>query len=80
MWEGNVCALGPSPCTSFYANDLGAQAFGPLAGLMSGGTPAEKMWTVGVNTSNPKIIYVISGKGMTDAQFRSYSAAMHKFS
>jgi hypothetical protein len=79
VWEGNVCALSSNPCTSFYPDDYGAQVFGPLPGNMDGDATA-KMWSNIAHTSNPKIFYVISGAGMTEAEFRAYSAAMHKIS
>ncbi len=77
VWEGNVCGIQPNPCTGFWAPDLGSQAFGPLTGDMAG---SGGMWTVVVDTSNPKVMYTITGEGMTAAAFRTYSAAMHKIS
>jgi len=79
VWEGNVCAIHPNPCTGFWSPDLGSQAFGPLTGDMAG---SGGMWTDVVHTSNPKVMYTITGtgSGMTEAAFRIYSAAMHKIS
>jgi hypothetical protein len=79
VWEGNVCAVSPNPCTGFWSPDLGSQAFGPLTGDMAG---SGGHWTDIVHTSNPKVMYTITGtgSGMTEAAFRIYSAAMHKIS
>jgi hypothetical protein len=76
VWEGNVCFLSPNPCTGVWDPDIGPQAFGPLTGDMSG---SVGHWSTLVNT-NPKVLYVITGDGMSQSAFASYSAAMHKFS
>ena len=77
VWEGNVCLLGPTPCTGVWDPDIGPQAFGTLTGEMSG---SAGHWSTLVNTANPKVLYVITGDGMTQTAFASYSAAMHKIS
>ena len=76
VWEGNVCQLSPNPCTGIWNPDIGSQAFGPLTGDMSG---SAGHWTTIVSTSNPKVMYSLTGDGMTQSAFASYSAAMHKF-
>ena len=77
VWEGNVCMLSPNPCTGVWDPDLGSQAFGTLTGDLSG---SAGHYSTLVYTSNPKVLYSLTGDGMTVAQFKSYSAAMHKFS
>jgi hypothetical protein len=77
VWEGNVCLLSPNPCTGIWDPDLGPQAFGPLTGDMSG---SAGHWTTIVHTANPKVLYTITGDGMSQTAFASYSAAMHKIS
>ena len=76
VWEGNVCGIHPNPCTGYWTPDLGSQAFGPLTGDMAGSTG---MWTVIVHSS-AKVMYTITGDGMTESAFRAISAAMHKIS
>jgi hypothetical protein len=76
VWEGNVCAVSPNPCTGVWNPDIGPQAFGPLTGDMSG---SAGHWTTIVNVS-PKLLYTITGDGMSQSAFASYSAAMHKIS
>jgi hypothetical protein len=77
VWEGNVCLLSPNPCTGVWDPDIGPQAFGPLTGDMSG---SAGHWSTLVFTANPKVLYTITGDGMSQSAFASYSAAMHKFS
>ena len=77
VWEGNVCAVNPNPCTGIWNPDIGPQAFGPLTGDMAG---SAGHWTTIVHTANPKVLYTITGDGMTQSAFQAYSAAMHKFS
>jgi hypothetical protein len=77
VWEGNVCSLSPNPCTGVWDPDIGPQAFGPLTGDMSG---SAGHWSTLVLTANPKVLYTITGDGMSQAAFASYSAAMHKIS
>jgi hypothetical protein len=69
--------LSPNPCTGVWDPDLGSQAFGTLTGDLSG---SAGHYSTLVYTSNPKVLYSLTGDGMTVAQFKSYSAAMHKFS
>jgi hypothetical protein len=57
--------------------DLGSHAFGPLTGDMAG---SAGHWTTIVHTANPKVLYTITGDGMSQTAFASYSAAMHKIS
>jgi hypothetical protein len=77
VWEGNVCGLSPNPCTGVWDPDLGPQAFGPLTGDMAG---SAGHWTTIVHTANPTLLYTITGDGMSQTAFASYSAAMHKIS
>jgi hypothetical protein len=77
VWEGNVCVLSPSPCTGIWNPDIGPQAFGPLTGDMAG---SAGHWTTIVHTANPTLLYTITGDGMSQTAFASYSAAMHKIS
>ena len=56
--------------------DIGSQAFGSLTGDMSG---SAGHWTTIVHTTNAKVMYTLTGDGMTEAQFQTYSAAVHKF-
>jgi hypothetical protein len=77
VWEGNICFLSPNPCTGIWNPDIGPQAFGPLTGDMAG---SAGHWTTIVHTTNPKLIYTITGDGMSQAAFQAISAAMHKFS
>ncbi len=77
VWEGNVCLLSPNPCTGIWNPAIGPQAVGPLTGDMSG---SAGHWTTVVHTANPKLLYSITGDGMSQAAFQTISAAMHKFS
>jgi hypothetical protein len=77
VWEGNVCMVSPNPCTGIWNPDIGPQAFGPLTGDMAG---SSGHWTTIVHTADPKVLYTITGDGMTQSAFQVYSAAMHKFS
>lgn len=76
LWEGNVCLLSPNPCSGIWNPDIGSQAFGSLTGDMSG---SAGHWTTIVHTTNAKVMYTLTGDGMTEAQFQTYSAAVHKF-
>jgi hypothetical protein len=76
VWEGKVCSLSPNPCSGVWNPDIGPQAFGSLTGDMSG---SVGHWTTIVHTTNAKVMYTLTGDGMTEAQFQAYSAAMHKF-
>lgn len=76
LWEGTpsgICHMNTTPCTGYYAPDLGNQAFGGLTGDLAGGSG---MWEIIVDTASAR--YVLHGKGMTESQFRAMCAAMHK--
>ena len=74
VFEGNVCSLSPHPCGQWQY--VGVQAFGPLAGTM--GSVGNNRWMAEASTSNPNVGYMMIGKGMSEATFRSFAAAMHK--
>ena len=79
VWEGNVCGLSPNPCSGNWPTSMGSQAFGSLTGAMSGDS-GSAMYSNIVTTADPKIRYVITGTGISEADFRKFSAAMHPLS
>ena len=74
VWEGNVCAASPNPCSGNWPTSYGPGQFGPLTGEVNG----PDLWMIIVHTSNPKVTYTMEGSGMNQTTFRTYAAAMHK--